>query len=142
VASVSSSITINQPVEKVFAYVTNVENHKSWQEGILDARLSPAGTVNVGSVYTYTSKVMGRQMETHLKVSAFEPNKTWSIQTTGVPTPVDTIYRFEDAGGKTNLTISMELSGGYPAAAEGMIKNQMQKSLDEQGSRIKRMVEG
>ena len=42
----------------------------------------------------------------------------------------------------TNLTISMELSGGYPAAAEGMIKNQMQKSLDEQGKRIKRMVEG
>jgi hypothetical protein len=35
----------------------------------------------------------------------------------------------------------MELTSGYPAAAEAMIKQQMQKSLEEQGNRIKQMVE-
>jgi hypothetical protein len=35
----------------------------------------------------------------------------------------------------------MELSGGYPAVAEGMVKQQMQKSLEEQGMRIKQIVE-
>jgi hypothetical protein len=32
-------------------------------------------------------------------------------------------------------------AGAYPAAAEGMIKQQMQKSLEDQGKRIKQTVE-
>lgn len=140
-ASVSSHVTINQPVEKVFGYVTGVENHKAWQAGILDAKLTPPGPVAVGSVYHYTTEVMGRRIETQLKVSALEPNKKWGIMTTGVPKPVETVYLFEGAGNTTQLTISMELSGGYPAAAEGMIKKQMQKSLDDQGLRIKQTLE-
>ncbi len=37
-ATVSSSITINQPVEKVFAYVIAAENHKAWQTGVLEVK--------------------------------------------------------------------------------------------------------
>ena len=37
-ATVTSSITINQPVEKVFAYVIAVENHKAWQTGVFEAQ--------------------------------------------------------------------------------------------------------
>ncbi len=140
-ASVSSSVTINQPVDKVFAYITSVENHKAWQAGILDAKITPAGPVAVGSIYHYTTEVMGRKMETQLQVSAYETNKKWSTKTTGVPRPVETVYLFESVGNATKLTISMELSGGYPAAAEAMVKQQMQKSLDEQGNRLKQLVE-
>ena len=57
------------------------------------------------------------------------------------PRPVETVYLFEGAGNTTKLTVSMELSGGYPAAAEAMVKQQMQKSMDEQTSKIKQMVE-
>jgi len=94
----------------------------------------------MGSIYRYTSKVMGRQFETQMQVSAFEPNRQWSVTTVGVPTPVTTAYLFEKDGNGTKLTISMELTGGYPAAAEAMVKQQMQKSLDEQGARIKQLV--
>jgi uncharacterized protein YndB with AHSA1/START domain len=142
VASVSSTTTINQPVDKVFTYVITAENHNAWQQGILDVSVTPAGPVAVGSTYRYTSKVMGRQMETQMQVSAFEPNRQWSVTTVGVPTPVTTAYQFEPEGNGTKLTISMELTGGYPAAAEAMVKQQMQKSLDEQGARIKQMVGG
>jgi uncharacterized protein YndB with AHSA1/START domain len=140
-ASVSSSTTINQPVDKVFSFITSVENHKAWQAGILDAKVTPAGPVAVGSILHYTTEVMGRRMETQLQVSAYEPNKKWSVKTTGVPRPVETVYLFEGAGATTKLTISMELTGGYPAAAEAMVKQQMQKSLDEQGMKIKQMLE-
>jgi uncharacterized protein YndB with AHSA1/START domain len=140
-ASVASSITINQPVDKVFAYVTDVANHKAWQASILEAKVTPDGPIGVGSTYHYTSDVMGHRMQSQMQVSAYEPNKKWSVTTVGVPTPVETVYAFEAVGNTTHLTISMELTGGYPAAAEAMVKQQMQKSLDEQGSRIKQMVE-
>ena len=139
--SVSSTVTISQPVEKVFAYVVNVANHKAWQAGILDAKVSPDGPLGVGSTYQYTSEVMGHRLQTAMQISAFEPNQKWAVKTTGVPTPVETVYTFEPAGSGTRLTVSMELAGGYPKAAEAMVKQQMQKSMDEQAARIKQMVE-
>jgi uncharacterized protein YndB with AHSA1/START domain len=139
--SVSASVTINQPVDKVFAYITSVENHKTWQPGILDAKLTPSGPVSAGSIYHYTTEVMGRRYESQMQVSAFESNKKWGVKTVGVPKPVETVYLFEGQGQTTQLTISMELAGGYPAAAEGMIKLQTQKNLDEQARRIKQLME-
>jgi hypothetical protein len=35
----------------------------------------------------------------------------------------------------------MELTGGFPAAAEAMVRQQMEKSLVEQGQRVKQLVE-
>ncbi len=140
-ASVSSSVTINQPVAKVFANVTSVESLKAWQPGILDAKVTPAGPIAVGSIYHYTTEVMGRKMETQTQVSQYEQNSKWAFKTIGVPRPVETVYLFEAAGNATKMTISMELSGGYPAAAEAMVKQQMQKSLDEQGQKIKQVLE-
>jgi hypothetical protein len=140
-ASASSSIVINQPVDKVFGYITNVANHTAWQAGILNATITPAGPVAVGSIYHYTTEVMGRKYETQTQVSGFELNKKWAIKTVGVPRPVETVYLFEALGNTTRLTISMDLTGGYPAAAEGMVKAQMQKSFDEQAQRVKKMLE-
>ena len=141
-ASASSSVLINQPVDKVFAYITDVRNHTAWQAGILSAQVTPAGPVALGSIYHYTTEVMGRRYESQTQVSAFEPNKKWATKTVGVPRPVETVYLFEPAGNTTKLTISMDLTGGYPAAAEGAVRAQMQKSFDEQVLRIKKIVEG
>jgi uncharacterized protein YndB with AHSA1/START domain len=140
-ASASSSIVINQPVDKVFGYITNVANHTAWQAGILSATITPAGPVAVGSIYHYTTEVMGRKYETQTQVSGFELNKKWATKTVGVPRPVETVYLFEALGNTTRVTISMDLTGGYPAAAEGMVKAQMQKSFDEQAQRLKKILE-
>jgi uncharacterized protein YndB with AHSA1/START domain len=139
--TVTASITINRPVDKVFDYVVNVENHKAWQAGILDATVTPVGPIGVGSTYHYTTEVMGRRMETHLEVTAYEENKKWGVKTTGVPQSIETIYLFETVDNNTKLTISMELAGGYPAAAEAMVQQQTQKNFEEQCNRIKQLVE-
>ena len=139
--TVSASITINQPVDKVFDYVTDVENHKAWQAGILDATVTPSDPIGVGSTYHYTTDVMGRRMETHLEVTAYEKDKLWSVKTIGVPQSVEMVYLFEAVDDNTRLTISMELTGGYPAAAEAMVKQQTQKNFEDQCNRIKQMVE-
>jgi hypothetical protein len=142
-AALTASVTINQPVEKLFSYITSVANHTAWQAGIKEAKLVPDGPVAVGSTYVYTTEVMGRKIETKMQVSAFEANRKWAVKTVGVPTSVETVYLFEAAGAATKLTISMDVpAGAYPAAAEGAIKAQMQKTLDEQGGRLKKLVGG
>jgi uncharacterized membrane protein len=139
--TVSASISINQPVDKVFDYMVDVENHKAWQAGILNASVTPPGPIGVGSTYHYTTEVMGRQMETHLEVTACEKNQKWSVKTTGVPLSVEMDYLFEAVDNNTKLTISMELAGGYPAAAEAMVKQQTQKNFEDQCTKIKQLLE-
>ena len=140
--TLSYNTPVNQPVEKVFNYIVSVENHKAWQAGIADARVTPAGPIGVGSTYVYTTEVMGRKIESQMQVSAFEPNKKWAVKTVGIPNSVETVYLFDAAGNATQLSLSMNVpAGAYPAAVEGTIIQQMQKSLQEQGNRIKQMVE-
>lgn len=141
-AILSFNVTIQQPVDKVFGYVIAVENHKAWQAGIVDAKVTPDGPIGLGSTYIYTTEVMRRRIESRMQVSAFEPNRKWAVKTIGIPNSVETVYLFEPDGANTKLTLSMDVpAGAYPAMAEGMIKQQMQKSLQEQGNRIKQMVE-
>lgn len=140
--NVSASITINQAVEKVFEYVTNVENHTAWQEGIVEATITPDGPVAVGSTYKYVSEVMGNRMESAMEVTGFEENKLWTVATTGVPTSVSTSYQFEGAGDATNLIVSMAVpDGAYPAAAEAAVMGQMKTNLEAQCQRMKAAVE-
>lgn len=141
-AILSSTTTVNQPVEKVFTFIVSPENHKAWQPMLLDAKVTPPGPINIGSIYVYTTEVMGRQMETKMQVSQFEQNRKWAFKTIGVPQSVETIYLFEPDGNGTKLTITMDVpQGAYPAAAEAMIKQQMQKSLEDQGKQLKQILE-
>lgn len=141
-AALSYSTTINQPVDKVFNYLITVENHKSWTPSLLEAKVTPAGPVGVGSIYAYTTDVMGRKYESQMQVTAFEPNKKWATKVIGIPNSVETVYDFEGSGTATKVTLSMDVpAGAYPAAAEGMIKQQMQKSLEDQANRIKQQLE-
>lgn len=139
--TLSTTTTIAQPIERVYAYVIDVANHPAWQAGIKEARVAPPGPVVLGSTYTYTTEVMGQRIQSQLQVSGLEPNRLWAVKTIGVPNAVETIYRFEPDGPGTRLTLSMEIpAGAYPAAVEGMIKQQMLKSLEEQAERIGRLV--
>src|SRR5689334_15709066 len=125
--SVSSSTTINQPVEKVFSFVSDIENQMKMQPGILAVKVTPPGPVAVGSLLHYTTEYAGKKYESAVQVSAYEPNKKWATKTT-TPKPVETVYSFEPAGAGTKMTISTELvPGSFPAAAEPTIKAQWQK---------------
>lgn len=140
--SVSSSTTINQPVEKVFNFLASADTPKAMQPSILEVKVTPPGPVALGSMFHYTSEYAGKKYESAVQVSAFEPNKKWATKTTGTPKPMETVYALEPAGSGTKLTISTELvPGSYPAMAEPTVKAQWQKTFNESCALIKQMVE-
>jgi len=75
--TLSTTTTIAQPIERVYAYVIDVANHPAWQVGIKEARVAPPGPVVLGSTYTYTTEVMGQRIQSQLQVSGLEPNRLW-----------------------------------------------------------------
>ena len=67
---VEQSIVINQPIEKVFAYVTDPRNNPKWQPDILDSRVSPDEPTHVGTRVTDVRNLLGRKLELTTEVTS------------------------------------------------------------------------
>jgi hypothetical protein len=72
------TVLINQPVEKVFGYVSNPANLPEWQgppTEIRDLQLTTPGQLRVGDKFTTVLQFLSRRYETPTQVSTYEPNR-------------------------------------------------------------------
>jgi uncharacterized protein YndB with AHSA1/START domain len=138
---VERSVVINKPVAVVFAFASDNANTAKWQGGV--ESVIPDGPPNVvGSKYTEVRKFMGQEMKSTLEVTAYELNVKWGAKVLKGPVPFEVTVTFEDVGGATKMT--SHLAGepkGFFKVAEGMLKGQMEKSLEEDGLRLKSILE-
>lgn len=138
--NIERSIVIHKPVEEVFALVTDGSKASSWQGG-LEAVEGQASAV--GEQYTEVRKFMGREMRSVMEITSYEPNARWSAKVRKGPVPYEVTVRFEPLDGSTKLTTRVEGEPtGFFKVAEGMFKSQLEKSIDEDTNRLKKMMEG
>ena len=139
---VTSSVVINKPVAEVFAFVTNPEKDTQWQGGL--DQIIPEGPQDVvGARYTEVRKFMGQEMRSTLEVTAYEKNVKWGSRLLKGPVPYEAMVTFEAQGGGTKMTTQVEGEPkGFFKLAEGPLQGQLQKSLDEDGQRLKKLLEG
>jgi uncharacterized protein YndB with AHSA1/START domain len=139
---VDSSVVINKPIAEVFAFVTDGGNSTKWQGGV--EAVIPDGPPNVvGSKFTEVRKFMGQEMKSQMEIVALEANKTWAakVLTGPVPYVVTVTFDAEGAGAKMTTTVEGEPKGFFKIA-EGMLEGQLKKSLQEDGERLKKLLEG
>lgn len=140
--SVEKSIMINKPVADVFDFVTREENTTRWQGGVV-ATKDEGPSNQVGSRYTEVRKFMGREMNTTLELTAFEPNARWAAKVVKGPVPYEATSLFEAVEEGTRLTTRVEGEPtGFFKVAEGMVRSQLEKSLEEDLQRLKALLEG
>jgi uncharacterized protein YndB with AHSA1/START domain len=82
---VDASVVIQRPVEEVFAYSTNPANSTKWQEGLVESRMTSQGPIGVGTQITDVRKFLGRDLDSKLEVSAYQPNKSITMKTVSGP---------------------------------------------------------
>ena len=138
---VESSVLINKPVAVVFAFASDNANTAKWQGGV--ESVIPDGPPNVvGSKYTEVRRFMGQEMKSTLEVTAYEVNAKWGAKVLKGPVPFEVTATFEDVGGATKMTTHVEGEPkGFFKVAEGMLQGQMEKSLQEDGLRLKSILE-
>lgn len=103
---IQESVFIRQPVERVFEYVTDLNNNAQWQSGILEAAITSAGSVGVGSTYSCVNRFMGIRFESAGEIAAFEPNRLCTYLFTSGSVSGESSFRFESRQGGTLLTTS------------------------------------
>lgn len=138
--NIEKSIVIDKPVEAVFAFVTDGSKAPSWQGG-LEAVEGQAN--KVGEQYTEVRKFMGKEMRSVMEITTFEPNARWAAKVLKGPVPYEVSVQFEPQDGSTRLTTRVNGEPtGFFKVAEGMFKSQLDKSLEEDNNRLKKILEG
>ena len=105
----TQAITIDRPVEEVFAYVTDTSNDPAWHTDILEARKTSAGPIGIGTTWRLRFKPVMGVSEGDTEVVAFEPNRKTVQQGVVGPMQPTLTYLFEPAGGGTRFTRRVEI---------------------------------
>ena len=139
---VEHSVTINKPAADVFAYIVDPANTVKYDDELLESKLLTPGPIAVGSVITDKRKFIGREMDSELKVTAYEPNSRFALKVTKGPVPFEITYTLSAAGGGTQLNVKAEGEpGGFFKLAGGMVAKQLQASLEKTSAQIKKNLE-
>ena len=145
--AIETSIKINKPVEKVFEFITNLENQKKLSSYITGIEIS--GPLKVGTKYKIETTSMGHKNVTTNEVVSFEPNKKFGVKTLAAPpaSDVTNTYILERDGDGTKLVLQMDAvlaPAGMPKmpGMEDMMKTQMKSGLDTTMAAMKKAIEG
>jgi uncharacterized membrane protein len=105
-ASAEHSVTINRPLEDVFAFLADPENDPQWRKGVLDiAHVSGDG---VGAVYKQGVKgPFGKRIPADIERTTLEPNRVIGFHALVGPVRPWGRYELEDEGGRTRVTFTL-----------------------------------
>ncbi len=135
-------ITINRPVEEVFAYVIDLQNGPEWQSGLLEVRQVTQGSPGVGSQFVSVRKFLGRKLEAVIEIVAYEPNRKAAIKSDSGSVPFEESYLFEPTTEGTRITTITHLhTSGFMGLAEPMIAGSLKREMDTAYGDLKDLLE-
>jgi carbon monoxide dehydrogenase subunit G len=141
--TVEKSIQINKPAAEVFAFMSDFANDMKWQSGLIRSEQTSDGPMGVGTTGLYVQKFMGKEMKNEVQVTAYEPPTRFAVKTTSGPVQFEFTGVFQETGGGTQVDISMKgEASGFFKVAEGMIKAELEKTLDADFIKLKKLLEG
>jgi len=135
-------ITINRPVEEVFAYVGDAQNGPKWQPALVEVRRITEGPLGIGTQYSGVRKFMGRRMESVIEYTTYELNKKVVFKSISGSSPLEQSFLFEPTTEGTRITSRLEMqTSGLMGLAEPMIASGLKHEVDANFGILKDMLE-
>jgi uncharacterized protein YndB with AHSA1/START domain len=104
----TNTITIERPVDVVFAYLANLENLPAWNYALSETRQLTPGPPGVGTRYRQT-RTIPVHAEESLEITEFVPQQKLTVHGTLNSWPADLTYTLHGANESTTLTNTIEL---------------------------------
>ena len=140
-ARIEHSIVINQPIDRVFAFISNAQNDPYWQLDILESRQTSPGPVGVGTQIAAVRQVMGRKVDETRQVTDYQPYQRFCIRTTSKP-EAEVINMLEQVPGGTKLSLVLDVNPpGFAKLAGPLFTNQLRKQTETNFNKLKEMLE-
>jgi uncharacterized protein YndB with AHSA1/START domain len=138
----SDSITIDRPVEDVFAYVSDTTNDPAWHTDILEARKTSEGPIGTGTTWHAKFKPTMGISEGVMEVVTFEPNRTEVMRGDIGPMHPTLTFLFEPSNGGTKVTRHVQISvSGWMKIMSPMMGMMLPKQNKGFLANLKRVLE-
>ena len=137
-----TSLVVNRPVEEVFSFVASFENRQQYEKGLIESKQTSDGPFGLGSTGHDVRQAGGRKMESTARISAFEPNKTFTFESMSGPMEFQGTWTFEPVESGTRL--SMDFEGrmkGLMRLFEPLMAMQFKGQMEGSTARLKDILE-
>jgi uncharacterized protein YndB with AHSA1/START domain len=134
-------VTIDRPIDDVFAFVANPHNIPRWRTNAIEA-IDVELPLRAGSSYTLVESMMGRKRFGQ-RVVEYDPPHGIVIETTsGALRPVQHFTFAPAPGGGTTYTARLEVRGyGVMRLFEPLLRGMVRKGMRTYGENLKRALE-
>ena len=135
---VECSVEIDRPADEVFAFVADFANNPRWQGGMDSCRWT-SDTRGVGATYAQVAHFLGKTIETHFEVTAVEPGRSISIESTVSTFPIQVTRSVEALGpGRSRVTAHVR---GQPTGWMKLFAPLVGRAVRKDYARLKAILE-
>jgi uncharacterized membrane protein len=140
--SASNTVTINRPIDQVFAFVADGLNGPKWRRGILD--IAHASGQGSGTIYRQGVQGPGnRRIAADYEITDYEAPRRLAFRTIAGPVRPTGEYNFEEANGGTKVTFYLDASlSGWKRLVLGPAVQQTMRVEVGALERLKAVLEG
>ena len=141
---VETSVLINQPIEKVFEFVTMPENDAKWYVGLESRDHTPGEPAGVGSTSQSVIRFLGVSVTVTWEVIEYDPPTKIAVKSIEGPVSIEAGYTFEAvAEGQTKVTVRGEADlVGVFDLAEPLVERIAQRQWESSFENLKDVLEG
>jgi uncharacterized membrane protein len=133
-----NTIAIDQPIEQVFAFLSDFENIPKWNYYVLEVRQLSESPIGIGTTYHQVRKTDQQDF----RIIEFEPNHTVAVKTLPQSSPSFerrfTLYEERDT---TRIRDQWKLDTGRPAVLERLARGRVKSSVAENLAKLKGLLE-
>ena len=141
--NVQVSTVINRPVEDVFAFVANFENHPKWETDFQEVKRLTSTPAGVGTVYQCLLKFPGQTAASKFEITEYIPNQKIAFQGEPAgPAKPQGSFLFEPVSGGTRITSMPQPEfRGFFRFLEGMMAGYIRKNNIAHLNNLKHLLE-
>lgn len=145
-ASVTVETTIRAAPERVFAIATDLPNIAETVSGIESVEVLTEGPVGVGTRWRETRKMYGKTATEEMRVTGFEPPRSFVAEAESHGAHYTTEFRFEPEGLGTRLTLvfgarPLTLAAKVFSVVGVLMAGTVRKALEQDMEDVKRAAE-
>ena len=139
---VEHTVIICRPVQEVFEFLTDPENNRLWQDGVIKSRKISEGPVNVGTRGEDIRKYLGREFQITYEIVEYEPDKKLRFRSLSGPVQFEGSYALEPVKEGTRFSFTIQGEAGPFAALIGALAERMaRKQVESDAASLKRLLE-
>jgi uncharacterized protein YndB with AHSA1/START domain len=136
------TLEIKAPIEKVFAFATDLRNNSKWQDDVQETTQTPDGPTQLGTKFRTVRTVFGQRLDATGEVTEFVPNQRFAFKAASGPMHITFAQSFEAIPGGTKTSVHVEAEpGGVFKLAEGALAGQMKQQFESQSQKLKAVLE-